>query len=157
MSSFFFLIQNHLDFNFQEFLIQNSLWENCFCDNFQSIYFNLYFFLRIEMHEQKCYFKDFLKLYKCFLNFLCKCEKFSLLICFAFFEQVYKQFSHARIIANKLLIKICEIKKYLYLSKHFKFWSIYNNVNLIEIYWHLIHTHNKFQELHLCDKKLALD
>ena len=157
MSNFFFLTQNHLNFDFQEFFIWNSLWKNCFCNNFQSICFNLHFSSEIEMHEQRCCFKNFFKFHKCFLNFFCKCKEFSFFICLAFLEQINKQFSHVRIIVNKLLIKICETKKYLYFSKHFKFWSIYNNINSAEIYWYSIHIHNKFQELHLCDKELVLD
>ena len=128
MSSFFFLIWNHFNFNFQEFLIQNSLQENCFCDNFQSIHFNLHLSSEVKVHEQKHCFKNFLKLHEYFSNFLCKCEKFNLLTHLAFFEQVDKQFNHVRIIVNKSLIKICEIKKYLYFSKYYKFWLIYNNV-----------------------------
>ena len=157
MSSFFFLTWNHLDFDFQEFLIQNSLWENCFYDNFQSICFDLCLSLRVEVHKQRCCFKNFLKLHKYFLNLFHKCERSDLLICLAFLEQVDKQFNYIKIITNKLLIKIHEIEKYLYLSKYFKFWSICNNVNLTEIHWHFVHAHNKFQEFHLCDKKFALD
>ena len=134
MSSFSFLIWNHLDFDFQEFLIWNSLWENCFCDNFWNICFNLHFSLEIEVHEQKCCFKNLLKLYKCFLNFFCKYEEFNFLTYLVFFEQVDKWFSNMRIIANKSLIKIHETEKYLYLSKYFKFRLICDNINLTEIH-----------------------
>ena len=157
MSSFFFLIWNHLNFNFQEFLIQNSLWKNCFYDNFQSICFNLHLSSKIKVHKQKHYLKKFFKLCKCFLNLLCKCKESDLLTHLVFLEQVDKWFSHTRIIANKSSIKIHKIKKYLYFLKHFKFWLICNSINLIEIHWYLIHAHNKFQKLHFYDKKLVLD
>ena len=134
MSSFFFLIWNHLSFNFQEFFIQNSLWENCFCDNFQSIHFNLHLSSEIKMHKQKCCFKNLLKFHKCFSSFFYKCKESDFLTHLVFFEQVDKQFSHMRIIVNKLSIKICEIKKYLYFLKYFRFWSIHNNINSAEIY-----------------------
>ena len=58
---------------------------------------------------------------------------------------------------NKLSIKICETEKYLYFLKCYKFWSIYDDINLTEIHWHFVHAHDKFQELHLYDKELVLD
>ena len=134
MSSFFFLIWNYFNFNFQEFFIWNSLQKNCFCNNFWSIYFDLHFSSEIEVHEQRYYFKKIFKFCECFLNLFCKCEEFNFFTHFAFLEQVDKQFNHMRIIVNKSSIKIHEIEKYLYLSKYFKFWLIYNNVDSVKIY-----------------------
>ena len=131
-----------MSFNFISAVI-SELWENCFSSKNQCICLYIYKLDQIKVMKKRFLCKDFLQICQCSLSFFIEVKESHLLVLLTVLQQISERSCENKIIMNKLVIKVYEVKKHLNVMITMRCWSFHHSFHSIQLHSDFFHINYK--------------